>query len=212
MHLSDPSKFEEAFKRQMYEDKGMGKLISDIKSRPLRAEDRPDGVDFKPSVVERFPEKVKQEREKAFAELRERQAADEPSEDPFFAELAKDVHDRSFTEQFLKSRKPNVNGIYAFEWSDLDRNECHHELSRSLYERYKRRKADGSTMSVHSFSRRLVEMGLFKAQKKVDNGKKTDVVWVGFKRKGAPPPLKPPSSSSSEDGESERLGKRPRRG
>lgn len=194
LHLSDPSKFEEAFKRQMYEDGGMGKLVSDIKSRPLRAEDRPDGVVFKPSVVERFPEKVKQEREKAFAELRERQAADEPSEDPFFAELAKDVHDRSFTEKFLRSRVPGANGIYAFDWSVLAQNECHHETSRSLYERYRGQKGNDSIMSVVSFSRRLVEMGLFKAQKRVQEEKKTDVVWVGFKRRGPRAPSDPPSS------------------
>ena len=172
----------------------MGKLVSDIKSRPLRAEDRPDGVDFKPSVVERFPEKVKQEREKAFAELRERQAADEPSEDPFFAELARDVHDRSFVEKLLKSPEIGPNGMYAFDWSVLAQNECHHETSRSLYERYKRRKGGNSSMSVYSFSRKLGDVGLWKAQKRSKTDKKVDVVWVGLKRK-------PPLLSSPEEGE-----------
>ena len=60
-------------------------------------------------------------------------------------------------------------------------------------------------MSVNSFARRLGDAGLWKAQKRSKTDKKVEVVWVGFKRKGAV--LKPPSSP--DDGESDRR-KRPR--
>ena len=205
----NPKKFRDAFTRQMHEEGGMGKLVSDVKSRPLRAEDRPDGVDFEPKDFALLPEKLREERTKAIAELREHQAADEPREDPFFAELAKDVHDRSFTEKFLRSRVPGANGIYAFDWSTLAQSECHHEISKTVYERYKSHNSDATVMSVSSFSRKLTEMGLFKAQKRAKDAKRTDVVWVGFKRKEAPPTSKPPSSPMV-DGDSERLTKRSR--
>ena len=101
--------------------------------------------------------------------------------DEFFVELAKEIHERAFTEKFVRSL-PNANGIRAFDWSILAQNECHHRTSRSLYDSYKGTKKSGMPMSVYSFSRKLRDLGLFKAQKKVNNCKKTDVVWVGFKK------------------------------
>ena len=141
-------------------------------------------------------------------DIRERETVCEPSEDLFFAALAKEIYDKSFTEKFLKSKVPVANGIYAFDWSALAQNECYYETSKSLYEKYKRQKGDGCIMSVNSFSRRLIEMGLFKAQKRVKDEKKTDVVWVGFKRKESTPLLTP---SFSKDEDTERC-KRPRLG
>ena len=96
----------------------------------------------------------------------------------------------------------------SFDWKRLEENgECTYKLGKDLYDDYKTRFGEYAR-STTAFSARLKDVGLVKGQKRIRQNANADVVWVGFKRKGAELPLKPPSSE--EDGESERRDKRPR--
>jgi N-acetyl-anhydromuramyl-L-alanine amidase AmpD len=103
--------------------------------------------------------------------------------DPFFQTLKEDVHEKAFTETFLKSNVANANGMHLFDWKSLNESDCYYYMGKNLYEDYKKQHGDGAHISIKMFSQQLKDIGYVKAQKRLKNTKQADVMWVGFKRK-----------------------------
>jgi hypothetical protein len=168
-----------------FEDQEASKLVADIESRALRAKDRPDGKDFVPDDFDAcLPEILKRERERAMDGGLNAigHGLVDQSNDPFFESLKKDVHEKAFTETFLKS-KGSVNGMHPFDWNKLNESNCFYHIGKTLYQEYKTQRGDGVSMSTSMFAQKLKEIGFVKAQKKMKGSKQADVMWVGFKRK-----------------------------
>jgi len=105
------------------------------------------------------------------------------SNGPFFQTLREDVHEKAFTETFLKSNAANANGMHPFDWKRLNESDCYYYTGKYLYEAYKRQNGDGAHISTTTFSQQMKDIGYVKAQKRLNNTKQADVMWVGFKRK-----------------------------
>jgi hypothetical protein len=163
---------------------GTGRLVSDIKNRRMLASERADGVDFVPNNFSLLPENLVKEREKAFYDVLARKTGVDPLNDPFFQTLRGDVHERAYTETFLRSNVANANGVYPVDWNKINETDCFYYMGKNLYEEYKADKNDGSAyISTTMFSQQLKDIGYVKAVKKLKNNKQADVMWVGFKRK-----------------------------
>lgn len=122
------------------------------------------------------------EREKAFKELIERDPERSQGSDMFFQRLKSEVHEKTFTETFLKSKLVPPNGMFAFDWDRMNADSCFYDTSKVLYELYKKECENGCYISTTMFASKMKDLGLIKAQKK-NKSDKPDVVWVGFKRK-----------------------------
>jgi hypothetical protein len=178
LHLADKHKFSTDCVKQMVEG-GAGGLVSDIKNKPLKSAERADGVDFAPNNFSLLPEKLVKEREIAFNAIGHGVGR---LQDHFFQELREDVHDKAFIEQFLKSTAC-VNGMHPFDWNKLSESNCFYYMGKTLYHEYRNKLGEGAHISTTMFAQKLKEIGLVKAQKKMNNSKQADVMWVGFKRK-----------------------------
>ena len=181
--LPDPSEFYQNFAKQMAEG-GTGRLVYDIKNRRMLASERADGVDFVPNNFSLLPENLVKEREKAFYDVLVRKTGVDPLNNLFFQTLRGDVHEKAYTETFLKSNVANANGMYPVDWNKINESDCFYYMGKNLYEEYKADKNDGSAkISNTMFSQQLKDIGYVKAVKKLKNNKQADVMWVGFKRK-----------------------------
>jgi len=182
LHVPNPSEFYQNFVKQMAEG-GTGRLVSDIKNRRMLASERADGIDFVPNNFNLLPENLVKERAKAFTEVLARKTGFDQSNDPFFQTLREDVHEKAFTETFLKSNDANANGMHLFDWKRLNESDCYYYTGKNLYEEYKKQHGDGAHISTTTFSLQMKDIGYVKAQKRLNNTKQPDVMWVGFKRK-----------------------------
>ena len=185
LHLPNPPEFHSKLKEQMA-DGGKGRLVSDIKNRPLKAAERVDGKNFEPSDFSLLPEVLVKEREKALNKALKRPDEGHQNEqnDIFFQTLKKDVNEISFTRMLLSTSAPPVNGMHIFNWNTLSASNCFYDAGKSLYEEYKKQRGDSACMSTTMFAQKLKEIGLVKAQKRLKIGKKgPEVVWVGFTTK-----------------------------
>ena len=96
--------------------------------------------------------------------------------------LKSEVHEKTFTETFLKSKFVPSNGMFAFDWDRMSAGNCFYDTSKMLYEQYRKECKNGPHISTTMFASKIKDLGLIKAQKKFKS-EKPDVVWVGFKRK-----------------------------
>ena len=73
--------------------------------------------------------------------------------------------------------------MHPFDWNKINESNCFYYTGKNLYEEYKKQRGNRAHISSTTFSQKLKEIGLIKAQKKMKGSKQADVMWVGFKRK-----------------------------